>query len=208
LPLEVSADELGAIAARMPELPAAMRGRFVSSYGLSQYDAALLTATRDLADYFEQAAAQSAEGLPKLVANWMTGALAARLNEAGIEIQQSKVTPRALRNLVERIADTTISSKTAREVFDALWRGEGSVDEIIESRGLRQISDSGALEAVVAQIVAANAQQVADYQSGKAKAFNSLVGQVMKATKGQANPQQVAAILRRQLAVATSPGGS
>ena len=200
LPLELSADYLGAIAAQMPDLPVAKRERFVASWGLSRYDANLLTASRELADYFEQAVSGSSGSLPKLVANWMTGVLAARLNDAGLDVEHAKVAPRELRGLVERIADGTISNKTAREVFDAMWNGEGSADQIIEQRGLKQISDAGALDAIAAQVIAANAQQVADYRAGKTKAFNSLVGQVMKATKGQANPQQAAEVLRRQLA--------
>jgi aspartyl-tRNA(Asn)/glutamyl-tRNA(Gln) amidotransferase subunit B len=200
LPLELSADYLGAIAAQMPELPAVIRERFVASFGLNRYDASLLTASPDLASYFEKAVSGSSGQLPKLIANWMTGVLSARLNEAGIDIEHAKVTAQQLRSLIDRIVDGTISGKTAREVFDAMWNGEGSADRIIESRGLKQISDTGALEAIAAQVIAANAQQVADYRAGKTKAFNSLVGQVMKATKGQANPQQAAEALRNQLA--------
>jgi aspartyl-tRNA(Asn)/glutamyl-tRNA(Gln) amidotransferase subunit B len=199
LPLEISADSLGAIGQSMPELPAAKRDRFVTSYGLTPYDASQLTASRELAQYYEQASQGLAGALPKLVANWMTGALAARLNEADCDIGQSKVAPVQLRALVERVADGTVSGKLAREVFDALWAGEGEVDSIIERRGLRQISDSSELDALVDEVLAKNAAQIADYRAGKAKAFNSLVGQVMKASKGKANPQQVNEILRRRL---------
>ena len=129
----------------------------------------------------------------------MTGALAAKLNESGCEIGQSRVAPGQLRTLVQRVGDGTVSGKTAREVFEALWAGEGEVDAIIERRGLRQISDSAELDRLADEVLAHNAAQVADYRSGKAKAFNALVGQVMKASKGKANPQQVNEILRRKL---------
>jgi aspartyl-tRNA(Asn)/glutamyl-tRNA(Gln) amidotransferase subunit B len=200
LPLELAEDFLARIAAQMPELPVAKRERFVNQCALSVYDANLLTASRELADYFEQAAAGASGQLAKLVANWVTGTLSARLNDAGIDIERARVSPQQLRGLVERIVDGTISGKTAREVFDAMWVGEGDADSIIERRGLRQISDAGALERIATEVIAANPQQAADYRAGKTKAFNSLVGQVMKATKGQANPQQAAEVLRKQLA--------
>ena len=202
LPLEISADALGEIAQSMPELPRAKRDRFVTTFGLTPYDAGLLTASRELAGYFEQASGGLSGALPKLVANWMNGALAARLNEADADITQSKVSPAQLRALVERVADGTLSSKTARDVFEALWAGEGEVDAIIEQRGLRQISDSAELDKLVDEVLARNAAQIADYRAGKAKAFNALVGQVMKASKGKANPQQVNEILRRKLETA------
>jgi aspartyl-tRNA(Asn)/glutamyl-tRNA(Gln) amidotransferase subunit B len=202
LPLEISADALGAIAQSMPELPHAKRNRFVSALGLSPYDASLLTASRELAQYYEEASGGLSGSLPKLVANWMTGALAARLNESGYDIAQSKVAPGQLRALVERVGDGTLSNKTAREVFEALWAGEGEVDAIIERRGLRQISDSSELDQLADEVLARNAGQVADYRAGKAKAFNALVGQVMKASQGKANPQQVNEILRRKLGTA------
>jgi aspartyl-tRNA(Asn)/glutamyl-tRNA(Gln) amidotransferase subunit B len=200
LPLELAEDFLATIAAQMPELPVAKRERFVNQCALSVYDANLLTASRELADYFEQAAAGASGQLAKLVANWVTGTLSARLNDAGIDIERARVSPQQLRGLVERIVDGTISGKTAREVFDAMWVGEGDADSIIERRGLRQISDAGALERIATEVIAANPQQAADYRAGKTKAFNSLVGQVMKATRGQANPQQAADVLRKQLA--------
>jgi aspartyl-tRNA(Asn)/glutamyl-tRNA(Gln) amidotransferase subunit B len=199
LPLEISADLLGEIAQAMPELPAAKRSRFASAFGLSAYDADLLTASREAAQYFEEASRGLSGALPKMVANWMTGALAAKLNESGCEIAQSRVAPGQLRTLVQRVDDGTVSGKTARAVFEALWAGEGEVDAIIERRGLRQISDSAELDRLADEVLAHNAAQVADYRSGKAKAFNALVGQVMKASKGKANPQQVNEILRRKL---------
>ncbi len=199
LPLEIGADSLGAISAAMPELPAAKRERFVAAFGLTHYDAGLLTASRELAQYFEQAAGGLSGPMPKMVANWMTGALAAKLNEAGAGIDAARIAPAQLRALVERVADGTLSSKTAREVFDALWAGEGEVDAIVERRGLRQISDASEIDRLADAVLAANPQQVADYRAGKGKAFNALVGQVMKASKGKANPQQVNDILRRKL---------
>ena len=199
LPLELSAEYVDAIAAAMPELPAAKRARFMAEFGLTAYDADLLTASRETARYFEEATAGLAGSLPKMVANWMTGALAAKLNDTGTDIASARVSPAQLRRLVERVADGTISGKAAREVFDAVWAGEGEVDAIIEQRGLVQISDSAELDRVVDEVLAKSAAQVADYRAGKARAFNALVGQVMKATRGKANPQQVNAILRRKL---------
>jgi aspartyl-tRNA(Asn)/glutamyl-tRNA(Gln) amidotransferase subunit B len=205
LPLAISAEWLHEVGTTLPELPRAKAERFVAAFGLTPYDAALLTASREVADYFEAAAEGAAGAVPKLCANWIGGTLSAQLNEAGVDIGSSRVSARQLRQLVERIADGTISNKIAREVFDAIWSGEAggdqAADAIIDKRGLRQISDSSALEGIVDQVLAANGPQVADYRSGKEKAFNSLVGQVMKATKGKANPQQVNAILRAKLSL-------
>jgi aspartyl-tRNA(Asn)/glutamyl-tRNA(Gln) amidotransferase subunit B len=204
LPLEITAQWLDAVKAVLPELPGATRERFVAQHGVTPYDAAVLTGSRELSDYFE-AAAHGAQGpVAKLCANWIAGALSARLNEAGIDITASRVSAAQLRRLVERIADGTVSGKIAKDVFDAMWSGEAAGDDaadaIIAAKGLQQISDSGALEKVADEVIAANGRQVADYRSGKEKAFNSLVGQVMKATKGKANPQQVTEILKRKLA--------
>ena len=205
LPLEVSEQWIGAVRAAMPELPQAKRDRFAAQYGLAPHDAATLTGSREMADYFEQAA-QGAAGAQsaKLCANWIIGNLSARLNESGLDIAASKVGPRALRGLVNRIADGTISGKMAKDVFDAMWsaeaREENAADQVIAAKGLKQISDSGEIEKIVDQVIAANPQLVADYRGGKEKAFNALVGQAMKATKGKANPQQVNEILKRRLA--------
>jgi aspartyl-tRNA(Asn)/glutamyl-tRNA(Gln) amidotransferase subunit B len=203
LPLEITEPQLAEIQAALPELPQVRRERYESEYSLTPYDAAVLTSDREIADYFEAAAEGAPAAMAKLCANWIAGPLTAQLNEAGVEILESRVGARQLRKLVERINDGTISNKIAREVFDAIWAGEGSgddaVDAVIEKRGLKQISDSGALEKIADDVIAANAQQVADYRSGKEKAFNSLVGQIMKATKGKANPQQVNEILKRKL---------
>ena len=199
LPLEVSEKAVGEIKASMPQLPQAKRDAFVK-LGLSPAQAALVTASREVADYADRTAqARGMEArLPEL-ANWITGPLAARLNEASLEISQSRVSPEHLALLDGRVADGTLSNKMAREVFDAVWAGEGDPDAIIAKRGLKQISDSGELEKIVDQVIAANTQQVADYKGGKDKAFNSLVGQAMKLSKGKANPQQVSEILKRKL---------
>ena len=198
LPLVVSEAMVERIRDAMPELPEARRWRFVRQYGLPAYDAALLTASRAAADYFE-ALAEASGVDPKLCANWQAGPLGAALNESGLAISESRIAAASLAPLLRRIADATLSGKMAREVFDAMWRGEGEAEAIIEARGLKQISDAGAIEKIVAEVLAANARQVADYRAGKEKAFNSLVGQVMKATRGKANPAQVNEILRRKL---------
>ena len=200
LPLEVTAERLEAVRAAMPPLPQARREKFCTQYGLTPYDAGLLTASRELADYFESVVSGADAKTGKLCANWISGALSARLNEEGLEIAQSRLSAQQLRGLVDRIADGTISGKIAKDIFDAIWAGEGDADAIIAAKGLKQISDSGEIEKIVDQVLAANAQQVADFRAGKEKAFNSLVGQVMKASRGKANPQQVNDILRRKLA--------
>ena len=199
LPLVVGEKMVEEIRRSLPELPEARRERFVAQYALPAYDAALLTASRAAADYYEALVKDSGAD-PKLCANWQTGALTAALNEAGAGIEEAKVAPAALAGLLKRVADGTLSGKMAKEVFDALWAGAASADAVIEQRGLRQISDAGAIEPLVDQVLAANAKQVADYRAGKEKAFNALVGQVMKATQGKANPAQVNEILRRKLA--------
>ena len=202
LPLAISEQQIERIRAELPELPEAMRSRFAREHALSAYDAALLTASRESADYFSQLLAASGVE-PKLCANWQLGELAAALNRDDRDLAQSPVSAAALAGLLRRLADGTLSSKMAREVFDAMWAGEASgdtaADLIIERRGLRQISDAGAIEQLVDQVLAANARQVEDYRAGKEKAFNSLVGQVMKASRGKANPAQVNEILRRKL---------
>jgi aspartyl-tRNA(Asn)/glutamyl-tRNA(Gln) amidotransferase subunit B len=203
LPLEVSEPWLAQVQARLPELPQAKRERFATQYALTSYDTAALTSSPELAAYFESAADGATGATAKLCANWIAGPLSARLNDEGIGVAESRIGPRQLRRLVERIGDGTISNKIGRDVFDAMWVGEASgdaaADAIIEARGLEQISDSGALETIADNVIAANARQVTDYRAGKEKAFNALVGQVMKATKGKANPQQVNAILKRKL---------
>jgi aspartyl-tRNA(Asn)/glutamyl-tRNA(Gln) amidotransferase subunit B len=199
LPLAVSEKWIDEIRASMPVLPQVRRDAFVA-LGLSPAQAALVTASREVADFTDRTAQASGteSRLPDL-ANWIAGALTARLNEESLEISQSRVSPEQLAFLDRRVADGTLSGKMAKEVFDAMWAGEGDADAIIAKRGLKQISNSGELEKIVDQVIAANAQQVADYRSGKEKAFNSLVGQAMKLSRGKANPQQVSEILKRKL---------
>ena len=209
LPLVIAEAEIERIRATLPELPQAMRERFQSEYGLSGYDALVLTDSREMAEYF-QAVAQKAD--PKLAANWVTGELSAHLKESGILIGDSPISAETLAWMIGRISVGTISGKIAKEtVFPDLWQGKVAgvgktsfsalvADGYLESRNLRQISDSGEIEKLVDKVLAANAKQVEDYRAGKEKAFNSLVGQVMKATKGKANPGQVNAILKKKLA--------
>jgi aspartyl-tRNA(Asn)/glutamyl-tRNA(Gln) amidotransferase subunit B len=198
LPLVVTEQMIEKIRADLPELPDAKRERFALEYRLPAYDATLVTASRAAADYFE-ALAKTSGVEAKLCANWQAGELSAALNRQGLQIENSRIGAAALGLLLKRIADGTVSGKTAKEVFDAMWAGEGSADEIIERRGLRQISDAGEIEKLVDEVLAANARQVQDYRAGKEKAFNSLVGQVMKATRGKANPAQVNELLKRKL---------
>jgi aspartyl-tRNA(Asn)/glutamyl-tRNA(Gln) amidotransferase subunit B len=201
-PLVIAPEWVERVRAEMPELPQAMAARFARDYGLPAYDAATLTASVATARWFE-AAARAAGGTPtvaKVVANWTMGEVARRLNAAGIAIDAAPLTPETLARLVGRIADGTVSNNAARQVFDALWSGEGKdVDAIIDAKALRQVSDTGELEAVVDAVIAANAKSVEEFRGGKEKAFNALVGQAMKATKGKANPEQVATLLRRKL---------
>ena len=198
LPLVIPAAMVEEIRATMPELPAAMCQRFMAQYGLSAYDAGALTGSHALADYF---AATLAAGVTdaKLIANWMLGELSGRLNEADIEAGAAPVTPVLLAGLLKRISDGTLSGKLAKEVFAVIWMGEGDADAIIEARGLKQISDTGAIEKIVDEVLAANPKSVEEFRAGKEKAFNALVGQVMKASKGKANPAQVNDTLKRKL---------
>jgi aspartyl-tRNA(Asn)/glutamyl-tRNA(Gln) amidotransferase subunit B len=199
LPLAIDREWIDAIARQMPELPGAMRERFVRDYGLPEYDAAVLTSSKGMAAYYETVVAAVPER--KIAANWLMGEVSAALNSAQIEIAQAPVGAAQLAGLINRVLDGTISNKTAKEVFASLWNGEGeSADAIIEARGLRQISDAGAIEKLIDEVLAANPGPVAEFRAGKEKAFNSLVGQCMRATRGKANPQQVNEILRRRLA--------
>ncbi len=199
LPLVISEADIEAVKAKMPELPEAMKARFEQQYALPAYDATAITASRGVADYFVAAVAAFG-GEAKLVANWVMGSVAAKLNEEGKAIADSPVSAEQLAGLLKRIADNTISGKMAKEVFEAMWSGEGDADTIIEKRGLKQVSDSGAIEAIVDEVLAANAAMVAEYKAGKEKAFNGIVGQCMKASKGKANPAQVNEILKKKLA--------
>ena len=201
-PLVIGEDWIARVKNDMPELPEAMQQRFVRDYALPPADAAALTGSRESAAYFE-AAAKAAGGEPKAVANWMLGELAAALNRAELDLARSPVAAPQLAGLLKRIADGTISGKIAKDVFDAMWAGEaqgdGAADAIIEKKGLRQISDAGAIEKIVDDAIAANPAIVAEYKAGKEKAFNSLVGKVMAASRGKANPAQVNAILKQKL---------
>jgi aspartyl-tRNA(Asn)/glutamyl-tRNA(Gln) amidotransferase subunit B len=200
LPLIIDRDWVARTRAAMPELPVAKRDRFVADYALSIYDANALTASLDIADYYEAAVAAAGKASAKPCANWVTVDLAARLNKEGKEIAESPVSAAQLGGLLARIVDNTISNNIAKKVFEALWSGEGqSADEIIEKQGLKQITDSGAIETLIDEVLTANAAMVAEFKAGKEKAFNALVGQAMKATKGKANPQQVNDLLRKKL---------
>ncbi|HQR54925.1 MAG TPA: Asp-tRNA(Asn)/Glu-tRNA(Gln) amidotransferase subunit GatB [Burkholderiaceae bacterium] len=199
LPLEIAPEWIERVRGQLPELPGAMRERFVRAYGLSEYDAQTLTASKSMAQYFEGVAGAVSDR--KVAANWVMGEFSAALNESGLAIESAPVSPAQLAGLIARVLDGTINNKTAKDVFAALWAGEGaSADAVIEVRGLKQISDAGAIEKIVDDVLAANAKSVEEFRAGKEKAFNALVGQAMKATKGKANPQQVNEILRRRLA--------
>jgi aspartyl-tRNA(Asn)/glutamyl-tRNA(Gln) amidotransferase subunit B len=197
LPLVVTQNMIDDIRRTLPELPELKREKFQAA-GVTAYQASTVTASIGLAVYCESALAR-AKAPAAEVANWITGALLSRLNEEGLDVAAAKVSPEALGQLVDRVADGTLSGKMAKEVFDAVWNGEGAPDEVIEKRGLRQISDAGEIEKLVDAAIAAGAKQVEDYRAGKEKALQSLVGQVMKASKGKANPAQVNEILRRKL---------
>ncbi|MGM0812446.1 MAG: Asp-tRNA(Asn)/Glu-tRNA(Gln) amidotransferase subunit GatB [Pseudomonadota bacterium] len=197
LPVAIHTEDIEAIRAEMPELPDAKRERFVRDYALSPYDAGALTATRDLADYYE--ALVAACGAPKLAANWMMGDFTAALNRSELEVGDSPVAPAALAQLLARIQDATISGKIAKEVFDAMWAGEGDADAIIAARGLKQITDTGAIDRIIDDVIAANPVQLEQYRAGKDKLLGFFVGQVMKKTQGKANPAQVNERLRARL---------
>ena len=200
-PLIITPDWVERVKAAMPELPAQKRARFESDLGLSAYDAAQLTMDRATSDFFEAVAAKLPQGQAKLGANWILGELMAALNRDELDISASPVNPEGLAALIQRIIDGTVSNKIARDVFAAMWQGEqnGNPDAIIDAKGLKQISDTGAIGAMIDQVLAANPAIVEEYRAGKQKAFNSLVGQVMKAAKGKANPQQVNDLLRQKL---------
>ncbi len=197
LPLEIAQEWIEKVKGTLPELPAAKRSRYVSDFGLSQYDAGVLTSSKELAAYFEDVAKTGLD--PKLCANWVMGEINGWLNKEALEIGQCPISSQKLAGLLNRIQDGTISGKIAKEVFESMWKGEGDADSIIEAKGLKQISDSGALEKIVDEIIANNPSQVADYRSGRDKLFAFFVGQAMKATKGQANPAQLSEILKKKL---------
>jgi aspartyl-tRNA(Asn)/glutamyl-tRNA(Gln) amidotransferase subunit B len=197
LPLVLDDAFIEDVRTRLPELPDAKAARFVREHGLSGYDAGVLTASRELAAYYEEVAAGCGEA--KLAANWVMGDLSGFLNRDGLEIGAAPVTAAALAGMLKRIADGTISGKLAKEVFEAMWTEGKPADEIIDAKGLRQITDTGAIEQVIAQVMAANPAQLADYRAGKEKLFGFFVGQAMKATAGKANPAQLNELLKKML---------
>jgi aspartyl-tRNA(Asn)/glutamyl-tRNA(Gln) amidotransferase subunit B len=197
-PLVVAPEWVERVRSQMAELPRVMAARFVKDYGLPEYDAATLTQSKSMAAYFETAA--KASGQAKLASNWIMGELSRRINAGEVGIEQAPVTAAMLSSLIGRIADGTISNNAARQVFDALWNSEAAnVDALIEAKGLKQMNDTGALEKIIDDVIAANADNVAQFKAGKDKAFNALVGQAMKASKGKANPAQVNELLRKKL---------
>jgi len=199
LPLEISDEWVEQMRATLPELPVAKRNRFISEYGLPAYDAGMLTASREMAAYFEEVL-KALGGEAKLCTNWIMGDLSAALNKDGLEMAESRVSSAQLAGLLKRIGDGTISGKIAKDVFEAMWNGEGDTDAIIAAKGLKQISDSSEIEKIVDEIIAQNPGQVAEYRGGKDKVFGFFVGLAMKATKGKANPAQLNDILKRKLA--------
>jgi len=203
-PLTISQEWIERVKASMPELPAAMRARFTGDYGLPEYDALILTSSQGMANYYEAVVAKAGKENAKVIANWMMGDVSSTLNREGVEITASPVEASQLALLVKRIADGTISNKAAKEVFAAMWEAkstdENLADIVIEQKGLKQISDTGALEAIVDEVLAANAKSVEQYRAGKEAAINALIGQTMKASKGKANPAQVTELLKKKLA--------
>lgn len=199
LPLELDEAFILKVKETLPELPHEKRQRFIEQYGLKEYDASVLTSSKELADYYETVIAVMDKKDPKLAANWVMGELSAALNKDNIEITQSPVSAKDLGNLLLRILDNTISGKIAKTVFEAMWLKEGDADSIIEKQGLKQVTDFGAIEKAIDEVLAANADQVEQYRQGKDKVFGFLVGQVMKATKGKANPAQVNELLIKKL---------
>ncbi len=202
-PLRISEEWIARVKAALPELPAAMRERFVQDYQLPEYDAMVLTQSKSMAGYFEQVVHAAGLAQAKPAANWLMGDVASTLNREGMDIAHSPVSAAQLALLLMRIADGTISNKIAKEVFAAMWEAQSDdaalADTIIESKGLKQISDSGALEKIVDDVLAANQKSVEEFRSGKEKAFNALIGQAMKASKGKANPAQLTELLKKKL---------
>jgi aspartyl-tRNA(Asn)/glutamyl-tRNA(Gln) amidotransferase subunit B len=198
LPVELDEAFLESVRKTLPELPHARKLRFVNEHGLSEYDAAVLTASRELADYFE-AAVKAAAGAGKSTANWVMGELSGALNKSDCDITNSPVSAAALGGLLLRIEDGTISGKLAKQVFEAMWKGEGSADDIIEQQGLKQISDSSAIAGIIREVLDNNPKQIEQYRGGQEKLFGFFVGQVMKATQGKANPKQLNELLRKLL---------
>jgi aspartyl-tRNA(Asn)/glutamyl-tRNA(Gln) amidotransferase subunit B len=206
LPVEIDAAFIASVKTTLPELPDQKAARFAAQFGLSEYDAGVLTSSKELAAYYEEVAKLLAGGKEptkeqaKLAANWVAGSLAAALNEHNLEIGESRIGAAGLAGLLSRIADNTISGKIAKDVFEAMWAEGKDADAIIESKGLKQITDTGAIEKAIEEVMAKNPGQLADYRSGKDKLFGFFVGQVMKATAGKANPAQLNELLKKKLA--------
>jgi len=203
-PLMISDDWIARVKSEMPELPAVMRTRFIEEYKLPEYDALVLTASKGMANYFEGVVAAAGKENAKVAANWLMGDVSSTLNREGVEIADAPVLPAQLAGMLKRIADGTISNKIAKEVFGAMWEAKSEdanlVDVIIEQKGLKQISDTGALEAIVNEVIANNEKSVEQYRAGKEAAINALIGQAMKASKGKANPAQLTELLKQKLA--------
>jgi len=198
LPVEVTNELLEQIKQDLPELPHEKKARYVESLGLSDYDADVITSSKAIADYYERMIANNSNA--KLCANWVMGELSGALNKEQLDISNSPISPEEMSLLVERISDNTISGKIAKDVFKALWNQEGGVDQVIESKGLKQITDTGEIEKIIEEVISNNSAQVDQYRSGNEKILGFFVGQIMKATNGKANPKQVNDILRKKLA--------
>jgi len=203
MPLVIDAAWVERVKGELPELPAGMQKRFVDQYGVTPYDAGVLTSSKAMAAYFEAVVAKVGAAQAKIAANWLMGEVSSQLNRDGLDIADSPVSAAQLALVLQRIADGTISNKIAKEIFLAIWderaADEAAADRIIEAKGLKQISDTGALEAIIDEVLAANQKSVEEFRAGKEKAFNALIGQAMKATKGKANPQQVNELLKKKL---------
>ena len=198
-PLVLDEAFIGDVRKTLPELPDAKRARFMSQYGLNKYDAGVLTSSREIADYYE-AVIKEAKADPKIAANWIAVELSGFLNRDNKDITQSTVTAPMMAGLLKRLADNTISGKIAKEVLEAMWAGEGDADAVIEKKGLKQITDSGAIEKAIDDVIAKNPKQLEQYRAGKETLFGFFVGQVMKATQGKANPAQVNELLKKKFA--------
>ena len=203
MPLVIDEAWIARVRSELPELPEAMQTRFVEQYGLTPYDAAGLTSSKGMSAYFESVVGVVGPTHAKLAANWLMGEVSSQLNRDSLDIANSPVSPAQLALVIQRVADGTISNKIAKDIFQAIWEekatDDAAADRIIEAKGLKQISDTGALEAIIDEVMAANQKSVDEYRSGKEKAFNALIGQAMKATKGKANPQQVNELLKKKL---------
>jgi aspartyl-tRNA(Asn)/glutamyl-tRNA(Gln) amidotransferase subunit B len=205
LPVQIDETFIDAVRATLPELPDEKAARFARDFGLSAYDAGVLCASRELGAYFEAVVQALGAAHAKLAANWVMGELSSALNRDNLEITASRVSPAALRGLLARILDATISGKIAKDVFEAMWQDGKPADAIIEAKGLKQITDTHAIEGVIDAVIAANPKQLADYRGGKDKLFGFFVGQVMKATEGKANPAQLNELLKAKLSGGKEP---